>query len=174
MCLVLHSHLQWDTLLWPLHVISSLSPHLHPGFFWPGSTWNQPPCCFLQASFPGPSLLHPSLSLSVHLSRCLLPPLIVSLYPLPSSESSFLGRAPGSPSLAPRQPPRWEWKQSPGQTGARICRGLRGGGGQVLEGRQPAGYESELNTAPAPPPARARSVMLSTNSPHGSQSKEGH
>lgn len=122
---------------------------------WWGKVGGRDPFIISGSHSPTFSHLHPSLSLSVHLSRCLLPPLIVSLYPLPSSESSFLGRAPGSPSLAPRQPPRWEWKQSPGQTGARICRGLRGGGGQVLEGRQPAGYESELNTAPAPPPAIA-------------------
>ena len=41
------------------------------------------------------------------------------------------------------------------QTGTRLCRGLGGGGGQVLEGRQPAGCESEPNTAPASPCAIA-------------------
>lgn len=47
---------------------------------------------------PAFSHLHPSLSLSVHLSLCLLPPLAVNLYPpTPLSVSSFLGRAPGPP-----------------------------------------------------------------------------
>lgn len=109
---------------------------------------------------PAFSHLHPSLSLSVHLSLCLLPPLAVNLYPpTPLSVSSFLGRAPGpppppTPFWHPGSPLAGSRSRESGQSGTRICRGLGGGGEQVLERGQPAGCESE-QTAPALPPAIA-------------------
>lgn len=108
---------------------------------------------------PAFSHLHPSLSLSVHLSSCFLTPLAVNLDhpPSPKSVSSLLGRAPGPPhNWDTGSPPGWEWKKGvlgklrPGFPGA-----WEGVGGQVLEGCQPLGYESELSAAPAPPVALA-------------------
>lgn len=73
------------------------------------------------------SHLHPSLSFSVHLSLCLLPPLAVK-NPPPMFASSFLGRIPGLWSLAPRYPCLRVKTRIPGQT-RKIPRGLGEDGG---------------------------------------------
>lgn len=105
------------------------------------------------------SHLHPSLPLCPSV-LCLLPPLAVSLTsrPPPPPCPSLLfwaGLQAPPPRLGTQAAPGCVWKQrvlgklGPGFPGARR------GAGQALEGCQPVGRESELSTAPEPPPAVA-------------------
>ena len=118
------------------------------------------------------TLLCPSLSICL----CLLPPLAVNLSLPPPPCLSLLFWAglqdplfwhPGSPLVG-------SGNRESRQTGTRLCRGLGGGGGQVLEGRQPAGCESEPNTAPASPRAIAWGSFALVPAQHSLQKHTPH
>ena len=141
-----------------------------------GEGWERVPFTISGSHPPAFSHLHPSLSLSVHLSLCLLPPLAVNLSLLPPPCLSLLFWAglqdplfwhPGSPLVG-------SGNRESRQTGTRLCRGLGGGGGQVLEGRQPAGCESEPNTAPASPRAIAWGSFALVPAQHSLQKHTPH
>lgn len=90
--------------------------------------------------------LHPSLSFSVHLSLCLLPPLAVNFpHPHPHVCLLFLGRVPGLWALAPRYPCLRVEARIPGQT-RKIPRGLGGDNGTGIGKVPKKSYDSQLPT----------------------------
>lgn len=114
-----------------------------------------------------PSSLAPTLPLP--LTYTPLGPSL-SICPLPSSSAgcqshfpptshaclSFSGQGPRPPCFGTQAAPSCVWKQGVlGKLGPGFPGAWRGAG-QALEGCQPVGCESELITAPAPPPTIAR------------------